>query len=89
MVAGIVLAAFGLKRTLEHVGDSLEAVPAAALVGGVALYLLAHVGFRWRQVHSLSRQRSLAAVVTLALYPSRGRLLLSRPSRSCSRSSWR
>jgi low temperature requirement protein LtrA len=69
LVAGIVLAAFGLKKTIEHVGDPLEPVPAAALVGGVALYLLGHVAFRWRQVHSLSRQRSLAAVAVLLLYP--------------------
>jgi low temperature requirement protein LtrA len=69
LVAGIVLAAFGLKKTLEHVGDPLHSVPAAALVGGVAMYLLGHVAFRWRQVHSLSRQRSLAAVVVLLLYP--------------------
>ena len=69
LVAGIVLAAFGLKKTLEHVGDPLDTVPAAALVGGVALYLLGHVAFRWRQVHSLSRQRSLAALACLLLYP--------------------
>ena len=69
LVAGIVLAAFGLKKTLEHVGDPLHSVPAAALVGGVALYLLGHVAFRWRQVHSLSRQRSLAALAALLLYP--------------------
>ena len=35
MVAGIVLAALGLKTTLAHVGDPLHVVPAAALVGGV------------------------------------------------------
>ena len=43
MVAGIVLAAFGLEETLAHVGDPLEAVPAFALLGGIAIYLLAHV----------------------------------------------
>jgi low temperature requirement protein LtrA len=69
LVAGIVLAAFGLKKTLEHVGDPLHSVPAASLVGGVALYLLGHVAFRWRQVHTLSRQRSLAALAALLLYP--------------------
>ena len=69
LVAGIVLAAFGLKTTLAHVGDALDSVPAAALVGGVALYLLGHVAFRWRQVHTLSRQRSVTAVGTLLLYP--------------------
>jgi low temperature requirement protein LtrA len=69
IVAGIVLAAFGLKKTLAHVGDELDSVAAAALVGGVAVYLLGHVAFRWRQVHTLSRQRSFAAVVVLLLYP--------------------
>jgi low temperature requirement protein LtrA len=69
LVAGIVLAAFGLKKTIEHVGDPLDSVPAAALVGGVAVYLLGHVAFRWRQVHSLSRQRLLAALASLLLYP--------------------
>jgi low temperature requirement protein LtrA len=48
MVAGIVLLALGMKKTLEHVGDPLKTVPAVALVGGVATYLLAIVAFRWR-----------------------------------------
>ena len=41
MVAGIVLAALGLKTTIAHVGDALALVPAVALLGGVAMYLLA------------------------------------------------
>src|ERR1700722_10383047 len=40
MVAGIALVAVGLKLTLAHVGDSLGVVPAAALLGGGAVYLL-------------------------------------------------
>jgi low temperature requirement protein LtrA len=69
MVAGIVLLALGLKKTLGHVGDPLHAIPAAALMGGAALYLIAHVLFRIRHVHSLSRQRLAAALVCLALIP--------------------
>jgi low temperature requirement protein LtrA len=69
MVAGIVLLALGLKKTLELVEDPLKTVPAAALVGGVALYLLAHVAFRYRLVGSLSRQRLAGAILTLALLP--------------------
>ena len=69
MVAGIVLLALGLKKTFLHVDDPLDTVPAIALVGGVAVYLLAHVGFRWRLVHTFSRQRFVAAAVALALYP--------------------
>jgi low temperature requirement protein LtrA len=69
MVAGIVLGAVGLKKTLAHVGDPLDLVPAVATLGGTALYLLAHVAFRWRNVHRFSGQRLLCAVVLLAIVP--------------------
>jgi low temperature requirement protein LtrA len=69
MVAGIILFALGAKKTLAHVGDPLEAVPAFGLCGGVALYLLAHVAFRLRNVHSLNRARLASAIVLLALIP--------------------
>jgi low temperature requirement protein LtrA len=69
MVAGIVLLALGLKKTLGHVEDPLELVPAAALLGGTALYLLAHVAFRWRNVHRFSVQRLVAAGALVALLP--------------------
>jgi low temperature requirement protein LtrA len=69
MVAGIVLGALGLKKTLGDVGEPLKLVPAAALLGGVALYLLAHVAFRLRNVHSLNRQRLLCALVLVAFVP--------------------
>jgi low temperature requirement protein LtrA len=69
MVAGIVLVALGLKKTLEHVGDPLELVPAVAALGGTALYLAAHVAFRWRNVHRFSIQRLLSALLLLAFVP--------------------
>jgi low temperature requirement protein LtrA len=69
MVAGIVLVALGLKKTLEHVDDPLKVVPAAALLGGAAIYLLAHVAFRWRNVHRFSWQRLIAAALLVALLP--------------------
>ena len=69
MVAGIVLVALGLKKTLEHVEDPLKVVPAAALLGGAAIYLLGHVAFRWRNVHRFSWQRLIAAIVLVALLP--------------------
>src|SRR5215210_1193561 len=69
MVAGIVLGALGLKKTIGHVGDPLELIPATALLGGASLYLLAHVAFRWRNLHSLNRQRLLVAFLLLALIP--------------------
>ena len=48
LVAGIVLLALGVKKTLEHVDDPLKLVAAAGLCGGVALYLAADVAFRRR-----------------------------------------
>ncbi len=69
MIAGIVLLALGLKKTLEHVEDPLKAVPAAAALGGTALYLVAHVAFRWRNVHRLNVARLVCAVVLVALVP--------------------
>jgi low temperature requirement protein LtrA len=69
MVAGIVLGALGLKKTLEHVGDPLDTVPAFALLGGAAVYLLAHIASRLRNLGTLNRQRLVAAVVLLALVP--------------------
>jgi low temperature requirement protein LtrA len=67
MVAGIALVALGLKKTLAHVDTPLGAVPAAAMLGGGALYLLAHVAFRWRNIHTLNRQRLLCAFLLVAL----------------------
>ena len=56
MVAGIVLFAFAMKTTLAHVGDELATVPALALCGGPALYLLAYVALGVRVA-----RRSVAA----------------------------
>ena len=56
--AGIVLVALGMKKTLGHVEDPLKLVPAVALLGGSAIYLLAHVAFRLRNVHTLNRAAS-------------------------------
>ncbi|HEV3407252.1 MAG TPA: low temperature requirement protein A [Gaiellaceae bacterium] len=67
MVAGIVLGALGLKKTIEGVGDPLEFVPAAALLGGIAIYLLAHVAFRLRNGRGLNTHRLASAIVLLAL----------------------
>ena len=69
MVAGIALIAVGLKATLAHVDGSLKIVPATALLGGAALYLLAHVAFRLRNMRTLSVRRLVCALVLLALLP--------------------
>jgi low temperature requirement protein LtrA len=69
MVAGIVLFAFGLKTTLPNTADSLRTIPALGLVGGIALYLLAHVALRLRIGGGLGRGRPVATVVLFGLLP--------------------
>src|SRR5918994_657545 len=69
MVAGIVLVALGLKKTIGDVDDPLKTVPAFALLGGVALYLLGHVAFRFRHIHTVNRQRLGLALLLLAAVP--------------------
>ena len=69
LIAGIVLLALGLKETLAATGEPLETVPALALTGGPALYLLGQVAFRERILGSFSPHRALAAAALLALIP--------------------
>ena len=83
MVAGIVLLALGLKKTVGDVEDELGTVVAAAMFGGAAIYLLAHVAFRLRNIGTLepsaTRLRRRAARVDPARSPVSRR---SRRSRS-------
>jgi len=69
MVAGVVLVALGLKTTIGHHGERLHTVPAFALLGGLAIYMLGHVSFRYRHIHTISRRRLLVAIVLLILVP--------------------
>jgi low temperature requirement protein LtrA len=80
MIAGIVLFALGLKKTIEHVGDPLATVPAVALCGGLSLYFLTHVALRVRVVHAIRRAtterppwigpgRLFTGIAVLALLP--------------------
>ena len=59
----------GPSQTLAHSDDPLETVPAFALLGGVAIYLLGHVAVRLRGAHTLNRQRLALALVLFALIP--------------------
>ena len=68
-VAGIVIFALGVKKTLGGVGDELHGVAAIALCGGVALYLIALSAFRRRNVGSFNRPRLAAAALLVALAP--------------------
>ena len=82
LIVGIVLVALGLKKVLEYVGDTehhtladpLKGVALAALVGGVVLYLLAHVVFKWLTVHTVSTVRLAAAGALLVAWPLLGKV---------------
>jgi low temperature requirement protein LtrA len=66
MVAAIVLVALGMKTTLARVHAQLSWEAGTALVGGVALYLLAHVGFKLRTLGTVSAHRLAGAAVLVA-----------------------
>ena len=80
MIAGIVLFALGVKKTELAVDEPLKTIPAFALCGGVALYLLGHIAFRYRNVGTFNRHRAVAAVAVAGPDPAgaRGR----RPARA-------
>jgi low temperature requirement protein LtrA len=69
MIAGIVLVALGVKKTLGEVDEPLETIPSVALFGGIALYYGGHLGFRLRNVGTMNRPRLVAAVACIALIP--------------------
>jgi low temperature requirement protein LtrA len=69
LVAGIIFVALGFKKTLAHVEDPLEMIPAVALCGGAALYLLGHNAFRLRDTGTVSLARFVVAALSCALIP--------------------
>ncbi len=69
MIAGIVLLALGVKKTVAHTHDALDLIPAVGLCGGAALYLFAHVAFRLRNVHTWNPRRLAVGIVCVALIP--------------------
>jgi low temperature requirement protein LtrA len=77
MIIGIIMMALGLKKVLSYVAgddghtlaDPIYGVPLAALYGGAALYLLAHVGFKVCLTGSVNHARLTVVVLLVALTP--------------------
>jgi low temperature requirement protein LtrA len=69
MVTGIILFAVGVKETLAALGTHLHGVPAVALCGGPALYLLALSTFKRRNIGSFNRPRLVVTVLLIASIP--------------------
>jgi low temperature requirement protein LtrA len=67
MAAGIVLGALGVEAVLAHTNEPLDTVHAFALLGGTAIYLLAHVALRLRNARSVNVERLVMAIVLLGL----------------------
>ncbi|WP_227998048.1 low temperature requirement protein A [Nocardia australiensis] len=77
MIVGIIGLSLGLKKVLYYVGDeshhtltdALYGIPLYTLYGGVVLYVVALVGFKYYATRQYSMVRVVAAVVLLALIP--------------------
>lgn len=69
LIVGIELFALGVEEVIGHVDEPLATEAAAALFGGVALYLLAHVAFKLRVTGSLGPHRLIAALACAACVP--------------------
>ncbi len=69
MIAGIILVALGLKKSMLDLDSPLKLIASVALFGGLALYLAAHLLFRVRNMGSVNVQRLVAAVLLVALMP--------------------
>jgi low temperature requirement protein LtrA len=68
IVAGIITFAVGARVLVRHFGVSMPSAPRLALCGGVALYLVGHVGFRWRLSGELEHEKLALAAALLVLY---------------------
>jgi low temperature requirement protein LtrA len=73
MIAGVIYLALGIKKVAQYVGDTehhtlsdpLTGTGLWALYGGVAAYLIGHLGFRLRNVGSINRPRAVVTVLLL------------------------
>ena len=69
LVAGVVFFALGVHEAIAGAAEPLPLLPAVALAGGVALFFVGDVAYRWRDHHQLAAERLLAAVGATALIP--------------------
>jgi low temperature requirement protein LtrA len=68
IVAGIITFAVGVRALVRDVGAPMAAAPRLALCGGVALYLVGHVGFRWRLAGAIQHEKLAVAVALLIVF---------------------
>jgi len=69
IIMGIIFVALGLKKTVAGPGAPLDVIPAVALCGGGALYLLGDAACRLRDTGTVSVPRLAVAALVCALVP--------------------
>lgn len=68
LVAGIIIFAAGVKFVVHAASDPLHDAPRLALCGGVAVYLIGHIAFRWRMVGEVGYEKAVVALALLVLF---------------------
>jgi low temperature requirement protein LtrA len=74
LVAGIVGFAVGCKKLVSAPADQLSTAGAAALCGGVAIYLLGQAAFRFRMTRTIGVHHLAGAAAAAAVLAASGRL---------------
>ena len=69
IIMGIILVALGLKKTVAGPGAPLDVIPAVALCGGGALYLLGDAACRLRDTGTVSVPRLAVVALACAFVP--------------------
>jgi low temperature requirement protein LtrA len=69
LIAGIILVALAIKKTIGHPEEHLKEIPAVALGLGVALYSGGLAALRKRDIGHWNYFRLVAAALALALIP--------------------
>lgn len=69
LVAGIMLFAVGAHVTVEHATAPLPLLPAIALAGGMALFYLGDVAYRWRDHRQIPIDRTASGLAAAATLP--------------------
>jgi low temperature requirement protein LtrA len=68
LVAGIIIFAAGIKYVVRAADDPLHTAPRLALCGGVALYLIGHLAFRWRMTGEVRYEKAATAGLVLVVF---------------------
>jgi low temperature requirement protein LtrA len=69
LLSGVVFFAFGVKHAMVDLTAHLALVPAVALGGGIATYLVASSAFRHRTTGASGRARVVVSAIVVALVP--------------------